>query len=71
MDNGLAAAFNPHTQLKGGEKGDGRKAGGRGQALGGEQAQDFSNGDRAMTTTLLAQGKKGGTGGPMCQQPVG
>ena len=60
MDDGLTAAFDSHTQLEGGEKGDGTKAGGRGQALGGEPAQDFSNGNEAMITTLLVRGKEGG-----------
>ena len=60
MDDDLAAAFDPHTQLEEGESGDGTTAGGKGQALGGEPAQDFSNGDGAMTTALLARGKEGG-----------
>ena len=61
MDDGLAAAFDPHTQLKEGERGDGRKVGDRGQACGGEPAQDFPNSDRAMTTGVLVRGKKGDT----------
>ena len=38
-----------HTQLKGGERGNGRKVGGGGQELGGELVQDFSNGNGVMT----------------------
>ncbi len=60
MDDGLAAAFDSNTQLKGGEWRDSRTAGGGGQTLGSEPAQDFSYGNGAVTAALLGRGKEGG-----------